>query len=396
MYLDGPTLMAAGSAVAVIAAMMLFGAWTQMRAASALIWWVAADVALAVGIGALALGSARANVPVLAAGLVIANLGYGLIWAGIRKFHRRPPVSLPTFLLVAAGAAVFWFLLRHNPDDAIKGAGLAVTTGFLLAGVWELWRGRGERLQARLGFIGLVLMHAFITLGGLSELLAGRFPRTAAPSLNSWFGLIQFEGLIFLMGTAIFMLLLCRERIEHRLIEAARRDGVTGLASRGTFFDNAQRLLQRCQRMGTPLSLILFDLDRFKEINDTFGHQVGDRVLVEFANTCRRTLRPIDFAGRYGGEEFAVVLPGTTVKAAYVIADRTRHVFAEAGLFVDERTITATVSAGVATAGPGVSFDQLIEAADAALYRAKNAGRNCVQMADVGDEREATNVIRVA
>ena len=140
----------------------------------------------------------------------------------------------------------------------------------------------------------------------------------------------------------------------------------------------------------------MFDLDHFKAVNDTCGHQVGDRVLRAFADTVRGALRPNDLFGRYGGEEFTVVLPGATIETAYVIAERVRHVFADSHRSLDGQPLDATVSAGVASASPIMTLEAVIEAADRAMYAAKAAGRNCVKRAV--DERldGGGKVIRIA
>jgi diguanylate cyclase (GGDEF)-like protein len=142
--------------------------------------------------------------------------------------------------------------------------------------------------------------------------------------------------------------------------------------------------------------VIVFDLDHFKLVNDTYGHAVGDRVLRIFVDTARGVLRPNDFFGRHGGEEFAVVLPGASIEIAHAIADRVRHAVAEACRKVDGPPLYATVSAGVAAASLSESFSTALEAADRALYLAKSRGRNRVERADSDRPDEVSTVIRVA
>jgi diguanylate cyclase (GGDEF)-like protein len=140
----------------------------------------------------------------------------------------------------------------------------------------------------------------------------------------------------------------------------------------------------------------MFDLDRFKWINDSFGHDVGDEVLRTFADTTRSVLRPNDLFGRYGGEEFCVVLPGATIEAAYVIAERVRHKFAHASESVAGRKMNATVSAGVATAASSTTLEAIMREADHGMYRAKSQGRNRVERADPNLKPSDGAVIRVA
>jgi diguanylate cyclase (GGDEF)-like protein len=126
----------------------------------------------------------------------------------------------------------------------------------------------------------------------------------------------------------------------------------------------------------------MFDLDHFKAINDRHGHRAGDEILRAFADTVHNSLRPTDLFGRYGGEEFTVALPGATIETAYVIAERVRHAFAERHRFRDGQPLNATVSAGVAEAGADTTFEAVIDAADRALYEAKNLGRDRVARAE--------------
>jgi diguanylate cyclase (GGDEF)-like protein len=141
----------------------------------------------------------------------------------------------------------------------------------------------------------------------------------------SWFGLEHFEAIVFAMGSSAFMVLLCKERVELGHIKAAGIDVLTGIANRGALCEGAERLFTRCRGAESPLSIVMFDLDHFKSINDTLGHKAGDRVLKGFAETVRALLRPNDLFGRYGGEEFVLVLPNVSIEAAYAIAERARR-----------------------------------------------------------------------
>jgi len=204
--------------------------------------------------------------------------------------------------------------------------------------------------------------------------------------------------MIFLVGTAVFMVVLARERIELGYKQASRLDELTGIANRRAFFERAERLLRRCYEGGSSCSVIVFDLDHFKQINDTRGHAAGDRVLRTFADIARATLRPNDLFGRHGGEEFAVILPGTGAEVAYVIAERVRQAFATTSEDPDVAASHPTVSAGVATVTGETGLEAVMEIADRALYRAKRLGRNRVECPDLGHGRDDSdsNVVRVA
>ncbi|MCP9487121.1 MAG: diguanylate cyclase [Gaiellaceae bacterium MAG52_C11] len=166
----------------------------------------------------------------------------------------------------------------------------------------------------------------------------------------------------------------------HRIVERqALVDELTGLANRRQGDEALAAELARVGRLGGSVGLILADLDDFKAVNDAYGHPTGDAVLREFAEALRRTVREIDVAVRWGGEEFGVILPGTDADGATEVAERVRAALAERSvLSVDGTSIRVTASFGVAASAPGMSADTLIDAADDALYRAKRAGKNRV------------------
>ena len=397
MHLDIVTLMAAGSFVAALSGVLLTGAWTQMRGQPALLWWAAAKYTYAIGIGFLALGTAGGTATSLAIGGFLTSVCPAILWAGTRIFVHRPVSVLFLIAGVVVWLAVAAVPFAHGPQVATTIIGFAIWIAFLLAADWELWLSRGEPLKGRWPLMALLSLHALIFLGGIYDTIFHQMLALVAPPLNSWFGLIHFEALTYAIGSAIFMVVMCQERTALVYIKVAETDALTGAASRGAFFGGAERLLERCRADGTPLSVIEFDLDDFKAVNDAHGHAVGDHVLRIFAETIRAVLRPNDFFGRHGGEEFAVVLPGVTIETACVIADRARRAFAVASRDVDGVPVYATVSAGVSGAQLADSFAAALEAADHALYRAKNRGRNRVERADKGlpAEPEPT-VIRVA
>lgn len=173
-------------------------------------------------------------------------------------------------------------------------------------------------------------------------------------------------------------LLLHRERDESELYKLATIDVLTGLYNRRAFIDLAGREIARARRLKAPFSVLMMDLDFFKRVNDDFGHQAGDQVLAAFATVATHSVRAEDLVGRYGGEEFCILLPGATLQAAVAIAERLRSEVALRPLGNLPRL--TTVSIGVAACGGEdvVSLDAAIACADEALYRAKQEGRNRV------------------
>jgi diguanylate cyclase (GGDEF)-like protein len=170
------------------------------------------------------------------------------------------------------------------------------------------------------------------------------------------------------------------ESFHENLLSSALRDGLTKLFNRRYFMDRLDSELRFAQRHETSLSLLMLDIDHFKKVNDTHGHPAGDAVLVQLANVLSKAVRNEDVVARVGGEEIAIVLRAIGVDGAAQMAERLRRLVDQTSTWIQGTEIKATVSIGVAgfPSTPVKSIEQLLEAADRALYRAKNAGRNRV------------------
>lgn len=158
-------------------------------------------------------------------------------------------------------------------------------------------------------------------------------------------------------------------------------DGLTGLLNRTHFFHLAEQEIRRCHRLGGPVSVMMLDVDYFKRINDRYGHQAGDLVLVEVGRCLKGKIREMDILGRYGGEEFSVLLPHTPAHFAKEAGQRLRRAVESLSVPWNGETIPVTLSVGIAGQGQPGKLTNLLRAADAALYQAKHAGRNCVIVA---------------
>lgn len=157
-------------------------------------------------------------------------------------------------------------------------------------------------------------------------------------------------------------------------------DPLTGLYNRRYVLSRLRQALDTLERSGEPVSVALIDIDHFKRINDSWGHQAGDRVLKGFAERMGRELRAIDIAGRYGGEEFLIIFTDATASSALEAAERTRAAMAREPFVLTSgaESFSVTLSAGVAEAAPGDDVEDVLARADSALYEAKASGRNQV------------------
>jgi diguanylate cyclase (GGDEF)-like protein len=171
-----------------------------------------------------------------------------------------------------------------------------------------------------------------------------------------------------------------RKKMEEELQRLATTDTLTGILNRRQFFVLGEQEVERSRRYSRELALLLYDIDHFKKVNDTFGHQAGDIVLRELAKLVHAQLRKNDLEGRVGGEEFAILLPETSISEAVVLAERIREIIESVAINIGETSLHITASFGVASVEEAdISLDSVYKRADSALYEAKNAGRNCVR-----------------
>ncbi len=177
--------------------------------------------------------------------------------------------------------------------------------------------------------------------------------------------------------------------MQRKYQRYATTDALTGLRNRGWLDDAFDREIKRSQRDQLPLAMIMIDVDDFKQYNDGYGHLAGDQVLMVVADSIRSPLRPNDLVARFGGEEFAVLLPETTVDNARIIAERLRNSVSKTapGVIDGKRLPKVTISLGIAARRSGSTLDMLIAEADVAMYHAKQSGKNRVVVAsDVPDD----------
>ena len=190
-------------------------------------------------------------------------------------------------------------------------------------------------------------------------------------------------GLLGAIGSTALEIVWDLEQVERR----ARMDALTGLANRRAFEEHLQRIIAETDRFGGCGSLVLVDIDHFKSVNDTYGHQAGDQVLRQIAQILADGVRTVDVCARYGGEELAILLPQTSIEGARDLAERLRRRIADRVVTVGGDQVRVTASFGVATYPDPVKVkDSLFPAADRALYAAKHDGRNCVRSVGVNPE----------
>jgi diguanylate cyclase (GGDEF)-like protein len=374
--LDMPTLSFVTICIVALLGLFLIFAWLQQREVRALAWWGSAYL---IGASSMALWSAPAPILELAPELPAALIfvAGGMIWNGVRLFHGRRLLPGAAF----AGAIV-WLILCQFPavsagSNARIALGALVVAAYTFVIAIELWRERRKSLYSRTAAIVVPCLHAAIFLMPLA--MQAFLPEAYAAS---WLTVFALETIIYAVGTAFIVLLMVKDHHVHVFRNAAAIDHLTGLLNRRAFLENALNLCALQGEGGGPVTLLMFDLDHFKSINDRFGHAVGDEALRVFASVARSSMRANDIIGRLGGEEFAAIVP-EPMEVATRIAERLRCGFEAAGASVGVHAIGATLSIGAAASYEAVAdIDALIVRADGALYRAKHDGRNRIRTAE--------------
>lgn len=192
-------------------------------------------------------------------------------------------------------------------------------------------------------------------------------------------GVVVLAGLVLaLLAAVTHRRLAVGRNVARELERVAGTDAVTGLANRRAMLERLEEALAQSRRSGQPLTLVMADVDHFKAINDRHGHDAGDAVLVAIGQRLASTLRSQDTLARWGGEEFVLLLPGTSLEAGQAIAERLRSAISAAPFTVAGESVALTITQGVATARPGMGAQSLIKAADQALYEGKRRGRDQV------------------
>jgi diguanylate cyclase (GGDEF)-like protein len=373
--LDIPTLFFVAVCLAALLGLFLIFAWVQERQTRALAWWGAAYL---IGASAMALWNTPAPLlpisPDVAGALMF--IACGMIWNGVRLFHGRRALFVATFMGAAA-----WLTVSHLPQIGDEPAARAMCGGIVIAIYTfsiarELWRERRKSMFSRTAAVVVPLVHGAIFLTPIAMKIA--LPHDSG---EGWLQILALETIIYAVGTAFIVLLMVKDHqvVMHRT--AASIDGLTGLLNRRAFLDQAQTLCVRQQKARGPVTLMMFDLDKFKSINDRFGHATGDEALRVFAAAATKSMRTQDVIGRLGGEEFAAIVAADGDIAAK-IAERVRMNFQNAGATIAGQVVSATVSIGTASApADPAGIDWLLVRADTALYLAKSGGRNRIEAA---------------
>jgi diguanylate cyclase (GGDEF)-like protein len=378
MSLDVSTLsLVATMVAAMLGAMLLF--FGRKENIPALKWWGTAYLLGAASVALWTLGGNRLGEMLSLALSAVGFVACGMVWSASRVFHGRKP-NMPGLVLGAIAwiAAVMTVAPEASEMRMTIGAGIVAIYAVLTA--TELSSERRRTLQRRWAAIVVPVLHGFVLMLPilLGDLL---YPHEKMLSGSIWVTVFSVELVLYAVGTVFVIFMLVSERTVTAHRAAASMDPLTGMFNRRGFAEATSRVIEREARAGRPVTVLIFDIDHFKSINDRFGHPAGDEILKLFATVVVNTLRISDLSGRIGGEEFAALLP-CSLEDGVIAAERVREAFAGSGIAIEEGPVDTTVSIGVAGGPAGTELEVLLAAADTALYQAKRNGRNRVESAE--------------
>ncbi|EKS38683.1 GGDEF domain-containing protein [Afipia clevelandensis] len=376
LSLDISTLYLVATLAAAMLGVLLLFFWRQEKIA-ALGWWGAAYVLGAASVALWTIGGTELGFELSLAVNAVGFIACGLMWDAARAFHGRPANWIGVLAGPALWVAAVVLLDPMDPEIRMMlGAGIVAIYASLTAA--ELWRERRKSLRARWPAIAVPVMHGAVLM--LPIVMGDMFRPGNAGMSQVWVAAFAAELVIYAVGTVFIIFMLVSERTVTAHKTAASVDPLTGLLNRRGFSEATSRMIEREAKAGRPVTVMIFDIDHFKSVNDRFGHATGDEVLQVFSNVVVASLRITDLVGRVGGEEFAALLP-CAMDEALVAAERVREAFESSGVAIDDVPLETTVSIGVAGGPANTELEVLMASADTALYQAKRGGRNRVEAA---------------
>jgi diguanylate cyclase (GGDEF)-like protein len=377
---DLATLLVVTIFATALSGVLLTYAWATNRHTPALALWAVGYLIAAVGLAMILARGQIANVWTIDVANALVIAAYGIIWMGARQFNnRRTPM-----VYVLIGPAIWLLAYQLEAFYASMPARVVLVSFLLLCYTvltgYEFWC-CNRKLSSAWPLIVILGLHA--ALFGSRVLWPGWMVLALTGSSNplSVVALFSFELLFHSLCAAFLLAFLAKERRELYYRQESMIDPLTGIWNRRAFLDGAMRKLNRAAVEGTSVAVIAFDLDRFKSINDRYGHLAGDRILLGVSAAVSEALRPGDLFARMGGEEFALLLADLQAADAAVVVERLRQRIAALAIDFDTSRLRTTASFGVAIARPQTDLEALMAAADHALYRAKELGRNRIEFA---------------
>ncbi|MCL1152048.1 GGDEF domain-containing protein [Shewanella ulleungensis] len=309
-------------------------------------------------------------------------LGLALVRWGCQYLFKHP-VSYLFDLVLLTSCALLMLLVPPSLAYAVYLVIIMSITAATLISLTGIDNVKASKIHMPIFYAVLINVPFFImgTLFIIRAVALFLYPEdlaklSAANKLNA--PIVMWSYIILLLLTNLVLYGNALTRLVYKVARLVNRDQLTGLWNRHALLDKLDEVDALWQRSGSAYSLLVLDLDHFKQVNDTYGHMAGDTVLKHTANLLQQTLRKVDFICRYGGEEFLIILPATNADEAMIVAEKIQSKINSTSVLWQQKEMTFTLSIGCATCKTHINVDQLLQLADEAMYLAKNTGRNTI------------------
>ncbi|MEZ2388025.1 diguanylate cyclase [bacterium RCC_150] len=381
MVLDVSSLKLTLGVVALTLSVLFYGSYRRTGSAYSGWWCLTLALLMAGNIAYLLTGTSQ-QVWADPLGNALLVAGAFSVWAGSRSLRLKPT---PAWLLLSGPVVTAIASALENPASNAWSGGLVylllMAAGMALAArELALLKPADSRVHQPLALAAGILAVYYLARASVYVMEGPNGPEFTSYFSSAFTSMLT---IVMLVTVSFSMTALINEELISSLKDRASRDGLTGLLNRATFMEQAGREVKRLHASGSVSTVVIADLDNFKAVNDAYGHAAGDAAIQAFADACRASVRHTDLAGRYGGEEFILLLPGADQENAWIIAETINRRLGSAQ--PPEGVRFPTVSYGIATSATATAeLAAMIAAADHALYKAKSLGRNRIVTAGPG------------
>lgn len=316
-------------------------------------------------------------------------LGSSFETISILKFINKFDQAVRKFYIILTILAITGFhiiLMLDNHEDLRVFYASIGTAAFIVLPVYHLLKEKNSTLLMKImGYLYILVMLSLISRG-IASITSSNTMGLFTPGITQTISFLSLY-LVMILGNTGFILIL-KEQTDEELVHMAYYDELTQTLNRRTFVSRGKQRLQECSKDNKLLTFVLFDVDRFKKFNDQYGHDVGDRILKDLSDRINGFIGSSHLFGRYGGDEFAMLLTDMDMKASVEYLERIREVIAESN--ISNVQMKYTLSIGVITLIPdaGTLWEDLYISCDKALYKAKDSGRNCIFCGEYKRERQ--------
>lgn len=385
--IDPRSVLVVWAALNILFAGMLALVGMQARNVKGVKQWAIGDLLIGIALGIGSQISYPATPLMAGSAAILLGLGLGLIYNGIEAFEgRRCRYWIPALLAttIIANSFIFGLLFFESKTRIfINFLAFAVIHGMCARALFiRIEQPLCTAYWLAASSMSMICLLAIARLVSVALTPADEISMFSANGVNP---IVFLFGSLAQMSVSFAFMLMINYTLAHQLNMLATTDALTGLFNRRRFEEEAKRQISHSKRTGESLSMMMIDVDHFKQINDQFGHPAGDEVLRKLANLMQAMVRNNDFVARYGGEEFCILLPATSEAQAYVLGERLRRSYSDLVIPWQHHLLKGTISIGIASNENDhrkeietQQLEALIAGADVALYHAKNHGRNQV------------------